>query len=188
MCVQWYCVLESSETLWTTMKREELDFFPWTEMWPLLEARGENFTLIILLNPTWTRYVDVCVCVCLCLRVWKVDRTENRSALTRMGDWKAVGGFKVVNIVVEVERLLSGVLVGVVELDGESEGAVLLHRGTHEQSPLKRCRTGFRQFPCTFCASVRYYCYYFVKKNKKINRNSALKFLTTTGRKFLFEE
>lgn len=54
-----------------------------------------------------------------------------------MGDRKAVGRLEVVDIVVEVERLFSGVLVGVVELDSEPERAVLLHRGTHEQSPLE---------------------------------------------------
>lgn len=37
-----------------------------------------------------------------------------------------------------MKRLFSGVLIGVVELDSEPERAVLLHRGTHEQSALKR--------------------------------------------------
>lgn len=55
-----------------------------------------------------------------------------------MGNWEAVGRLEVVDIVVEVERLFRGVLVGVVELDSEPERAVLLHRGTHEQSPWKR--------------------------------------------------
>lgn len=58
--------------------------------------------------------------------------------LTRMGDREAVGRLEVVDVVVEVERLLSCVLVGVVELDSEPERAVLLHRGTHEQSALER--------------------------------------------------
>lgn len=75
------------------------------------------------------------------------------SALTRMGDWKAVGRLEVVYIVVEVERLLSGVLVGVVELDSEPERAVLLHRRTHEQSPLKRWKPKIRQHTHTrLCA------------------------------------
>lgn len=52
-----------------------------------------------------------------------------------MGDGEAVGRLQVVDIVVEVERLLRGVLVGVVELDSEPERAVLLHRGAHEESP-----------------------------------------------------
>lgn len=55
-----------------------------------------------------------------------------------MGDREAVGRLEVVDIVVEVERLFRGVLVGVVELDSEPERTVLLHRGTHEQSPWKR--------------------------------------------------
>lgn len=63
-----------------------------------------------------------------------------------MGDWKAVGGLQVVDVVVEVERLLRGVLVGVVELDGEPERAVLLHRGTHEQPPfIQKMKTKIRQ-------------------------------------------
>lgn len=70
-----------------------------------------------------------------------------------MGDWKAVGRLEVVHIVVEVERLLSGVLVGVVELDSEPERAVLLHRRTHEQSPLKRWKPKIRQHTHTrLCA------------------------------------
>lgn len=56
-----------------------------------------------------------------------------------------------------MERLLSGVLVGVVELDSEPEGAVLLHRGTHEQPPLKKwTETEIRLCLCTFSASVRF--------------------------------
>lgn len=68
-------------------------------------------------------------------RVRSVDRTANRRPLTRMGDREAVGRLEVVDIVVEVERLLRGVLVGVVKLDGEPERAVLLHGGPHEQTP-----------------------------------------------------
>lgn len=63
--------------------------------------------------------------------------TRGKDTLTRMGDREAVGRLEVVDVVVEVERLLRGVLVGVVELDGEPERAVLLHRGTHEQSPFE---------------------------------------------------
>lgn len=54
--------------------------------------------------------------------------------LTGVCDRETVGGLQVVNVVVEVEGFLSRILVGVVQLDGEPEGAVLLHRGAHEQS------------------------------------------------------
>lgn len=55
-----------------------------------------------------------------------------------MCDREAVGGLQVVHVVIEVERFLRRILVGVVELDSEPEGAVLLHRGAHEQSPFKK--------------------------------------------------
>lgn len=67
-----------------------------------------------------------------------------------MGDCKAVGRLEVVDIVEEVERLFSGVLVGVVELGSKPERAVLLHRGTHEQSPFKEMETKIRQRTCVF--------------------------------------
>lgn len=67
-----------------------------------------------------------------------LKKKKKKSRLTGMGDREAVGRLEVVDIVVEVERLFRGVLVGVVELDSEPERAVLLHRGTHEQSPWKR--------------------------------------------------
>ena len=51
-----------------------------------------------------------------------------------MRDGEAVGGLEVVHVVVEVEGLLRGVLVGVVQLHGEAERAVLLDRGAQEQS------------------------------------------------------
>lgn len=51
-----------------------------------------------------------------------------------MRDRETVGGLQVVHVVVEVEGFLRHILVGVVELHRESEGAVLLHRGAHEQS------------------------------------------------------
>lgn len=54
--------------------------------------------------------------------------------LTGVCDRETVGGLQVVNVVVEVEGFLRRILVGVVQLDGEPEGAVLLHRGAHEQS------------------------------------------------------
>lgn len=50
-----------------------------------------------------------------------------------MCDGEAVGGLQVVHIVVEVEGFLRRILVGVVQLDSEPEGAVFLHRGAHEQ-------------------------------------------------------
>lgn len=53
--------------------------------------------------------------------------------LTGVRDRETVGGLQVVHVVVEVEGLLRHILVGVVELHGEPEGAVLLHRGAHEQ-------------------------------------------------------
>lgn len=52
-----------------------------------------------------------------------------------MGDREAVGRLEIVDVVVEVEGFLGGVLIGVVELDSKPERAVLLHRGSHEQSP-----------------------------------------------------
>lgn len=55
-----------------------------------------------------------------------------------MCDGEAVGGLQVVNIVIEVEGFLRHILVGVVQLDSEPEGAVLLHRGAHEQSTYRR--------------------------------------------------
>lgn len=54
-----------------------------------------------------------------------------------MGDREAVGRLQIVHVVVEMERFLGGVLVGVVELDREPERAVLLHRGAHEQPPFE---------------------------------------------------
>lgn len=88
-----------------------------------------------------------------------------------MGDWEAVGRLEVVDIVVEVERLLSGVLVGIVELDGEPERAVLLHRGTHEQPPLKRWKPEIRQHSHSrLCIFFSIYCqiwtsFYSERKN-----------------------
>ena len=54
-----------------------------------------------------------------------------------MGDGEAVGRLEVVYVVVQVERLLSAVLVGVVELDSEPERTVLLHGRAHKESPCK---------------------------------------------------
>lgn len=62
-----------------------------------------------------------------------------------MGDREAVGRLKIVDIVVEVERFLGCVLISVVELDSKPERAVLLHRGSHEQSPLEEIQTKIRQ-------------------------------------------
>lgn len=63
------------------------------------------------------------------------DSGQRGRSLTCMGDWEAVGRLQVVHVVVEMERFLGGVLVGVVQLDREPERAVLLHRGAHEQPP-----------------------------------------------------
>lgn len=60
--------------------------------------------------------------------------------LTRMGNSEAVGGLEVIYVVIQMERLLSHVLVGVVELYGESESAVLLHGRPHEEPPLEERR------------------------------------------------
>lgn len=70
--------------------------------------------------------------------VRSAEDLDKKHTLTRMSDREAVGRLEVVDVVVEVERLLSGVLVCVVELDSEPEGTVLLHGGTHEQPPWKR--------------------------------------------------
>lgn len=51
-----------------------------------------------------------------------------------MCDREAVGGFKVVHIVIEMERFLRHILVCVIQLDSEPEGAVLLHRRAREES------------------------------------------------------
>lgn len=51
-----------------------------------------------------------------------------------MRDRETVGGLQVVHVVVKVEGFLRHILVGVVELHREPEGAVLLHGGAHEQS------------------------------------------------------
>lgn len=70
--------------------------------------------------------------------------------LTGVCDRETVGGLQVVNVVVEVEGFLRRILVGVVQLDSEPEGAVLLHRGAHEQSSYgggdgeKKCHMGRR--------------------------------------------
>lgn len=60
------------------------------------------------------------------------------SILTRMGNSEAVGGLEVIYVVIQMERLLSHVLVGVVELYGKSESAVLLHGRPHEKPPLEK--------------------------------------------------
>lgn len=60
------------------------------------------------------------------------------TVLTGVCDGEAVGRLQVVHVVIEVERFLRGVLVGVVELDREPEGAVFLHRGAHEESTYRR--------------------------------------------------
>lgn len=60
------------------------------------------------------------------------------SILTRMGNSEAVGGLEIIYVVIQMERLLGHVLVGVVELNGKSESAVLLHRGPHEEPPLEK--------------------------------------------------
>lgn len=41
---------------------------------------------------------------------------------------EAVGGLQVIHVVVQMERLLTHVLVGVVELHSKPERAVFLHR------------------------------------------------------------
>lgn len=58
--------------------------------------------------------------------------------LTGVCDREAVGGLQVVNIVNEVEGFLRRILVGVIQLDSEPEGAVLLHCGAHEQSTYRK--------------------------------------------------
>ena len=54
--------------------------------------------------------------------------------LTGVSDREAVGGLQVVHVVVEVERFLRHVLIGVVELNGKPERTVLLNCGAHEQA------------------------------------------------------
>lgn len=53
-------------------------------------------------------------------------------SLTGVRDGEAVGRFQVVDVIVEVKGFLRRILVGVVQLNGEPEGAVLLHRGAHK--------------------------------------------------------
>lgn len=118
-----------SEPRWSEMNLSP----PPTTDWDAAATHVRVWTWIIPLIPVlrghslWGR-VDGDV------RLWEGG---GESTLTRMGDREAVGRLEVVDVVVEVERLLRGVLVGVVELDGEPERAVLLHRGTHEQSPFE---------------------------------------------------
>lgn len=50
------------------------------------------------------------------------------AVLTGMSDGEAVGGLQVIHVVVQMEGLLTHVLVGVVELHSKSECAVFLHR------------------------------------------------------------
>ncbi len=50
-----------------------------------------------------------------------------------MSDRETVGGLQVIYVVIEMEGFLSRVLIGVVELHSESESAVFLHGGTHEE-------------------------------------------------------
>lgn len=54
--------------------------------------------------------------------------------LTCVCDRETVGGLQVIYIVIQMEGFLSHVLVGVVELNGESESAVFLNSGAHEES------------------------------------------------------
>lgn len=54
-----------------------------------------------------------------------------------MSDRETVGGLQVIYVVIEMEGFLSHVLIGVVELHSESESAVFLHGGTHEEPTLK---------------------------------------------------
>lgn len=58
--------------------------------------------------------------------------------LTGMCDGETVGGLQVVDVIIEVEGFLCHILIGVIQLDGEPEGAVLLHRGAHEQPTCSR--------------------------------------------------
>lgn len=138
------CTLETnvsiipSETFRTRVQWEELDCFPldWEEA-----SISSTLYEFDINNSAWTEAAR------------GSGHDWNRGTLTCMGDWKAVGRLEVVDIVVEVERLFSGVLVGVVELDSEPERAVLLHRGTHEQSPFKEMKTKIRQrFHSRICA------------------------------------
>lgn len=55
-----------------------------------------------------------------------------------MCNGEAVGRLEVVYVVVEMERFLRRVLVGVVKLNGEPERAVLLHRRPHKESAFKK--------------------------------------------------
>ena len=55
-----------------------------------------------------------------------------------MGDRKAVGRFEVIYIIIQMERFLGHILIGVIQLNSESEGAVFLHRRSHEESPWKK--------------------------------------------------
>lgn len=56
--------------------------------------------------------------------------------LTSMGDGEAVGRLEVIYVIVQMERLLGRVLVGVVELHGKPKSAVLLYCRPHEEPTL----------------------------------------------------
>lgn len=54
-----------------------------------------------------------------------------------MSDGEAVGGLQVIHIVIQMEWLLTHVLIGVVKLHSKSERTVLLHRWAHEEPTFK---------------------------------------------------
>lgn len=59
-----------------------------------------------------------------------------------MCDGEAVGGFEVVYIIIEMERFLRHILIGIIQLNSEPEGAVLLHCRAHKKPTYKRKRRG----------------------------------------------
>lgn len=59
-----------------------------------------------------------------------------------MCDGEAVRGFEIVYIVIEMERFFRHILIGIIQLDSESESAVLLHCRAHKKPTYKRKRRG----------------------------------------------
>lgn len=59
-----------------------------------------------------------------------------------MCDGEAVRGFEIVYIVIEMERFFRHILIGIIQLNSESEGAVLLHCRAHKETTYRRKRIG----------------------------------------------
>lgn len=86
-------------------------------------------------------FLFLMVVVVVIFWVWGKDKEQK---LTCVRDWEAIGWLQIVHVVIEMERFLSDVLIGVVELNGEAERAVLLDRGAHEQTTCMRDQSSYQ--------------------------------------------